>query len=886
MSIRTIFKKHFNSNKSLIFLLPIILLLVIILTFQNCGTDSPLDLSSTSKSSDAQHQNCESISLASSSTSTSSSSSTTTQFTISYDIGGIVAYLPASPNIKEDQFSINTKATLESKHYNPSSNTFKWDILRASIKLVEQQSTTDSKYDYTFTQQGAYDISAWAYQDSSQLTEMSKRLVIGDECYRGDILRIVLKDGSLTAGGEATFELKKVWKFFDINWKITLPSGNIIQKTSQAVIVDLSSESAGTMEIEVSAIAPKDTACLTYRKKTNIQITSDQQPHFNPHVIKVPPTKNSIMALENNDILKYKRPSDGLQKLHLNIYNSKKCAFRVDKNTESKANAGGISCKGEIDIGLGSDVLCKESTITLWGTTKEDINILKSSGACDAKNTKEVSENSDILKKQYYNYCAKGCDFCYFGPVDRRPGHHNCRASEQPICNGGAYNVSESGGGGNRDGDSTTSANGDGDSPSAPPPPNDTRVNSTDGQCGSFANSCYHGTLTGQKVTGTSYTWYCVGSNSGHRTNTAECSISKFQAQLGQCDQAYENGCSKGVAVDIQDTHNHYRWQCVSLDGTHVAHCSIEKEQISQGPPEDGECGSSRGSCSSGEQSYASDTPTHWRWRCSGINGGRSAPDTCKIPREASCDETEKYGCSRGSSSTERGSTEDTYTWKCKSDSVTSDQCEFSKSDYFDGECDNSVKRGCAKGKASFYHPGSDATYYYWQCKGSGGGSSTRACKIERDQEDGDCGSSCGSCLAGFAAYTRNTSTACTWTCQGIAGGEDDECSVASRAECGPYQGQCTVGTSEDLPDTSTHYKWKCTTSGGTDYCDDEIPVTVTPVTTTPATLPPTGQGPQCGSTENVCLTGSPQDTVDTPSHYQWTCSVGSSSTPCSIAKD
>ena len=92
----------------------------------------------------------------------------------------------------------------------------------------------------------------------------------------------------------------------------------------------------------------------------------------------------------------------------------------------------------------------------------------------------------------------------------------------------------------------------------------------------------------------------------------------------GSCDNSIQNGCISGVANDsaITDTDTHYRWHCEGLNGGNTqTNC---QKQILQGII-NGVCDNSkRNSCTYGtaDDSALEDTETHYRWQCIGTGGG------------------------------------------------------------------------------------------------------------------------------------------------------------------------------------------------------------------------------------------------------------------------
>lgn len=103
------------------------------------------------------------------------------------------------------------------------------------------------------------------------------------------------------------------------------------------------------------------------------------------------------------------------------------------------------------------------------------------------------------------------------------------------------------------------------------------------------------------------------------------------------------------------------------IDGEGQAICH-DVRTVSAYLKEDGSCGSTRFTCSSGviNTGYYTDTTTQYRWRCDGLNGGtNSGACTSNIPVDGVCGTTH-YTCDSGTSNSSAFTdTASEYRWQC-----------------------------------------------------------------------------------------------------------------------------------------------------------------------------------------------------------------------------
>ena len=366
---------------------------VLLLTFQNCRMDDLIETSLDGSKSAGE---------------------------ISYDVGQIVEIDPTDDSFTEDRLlPANSDITFKIVNVDPVSDSYKWTIKRGFDYVVTDASTNKDTYQTSFSNFGSHDIFAISYQSTEVKTRASKRVVVGSSCSLNDILEIELLSESAASfkvgdSGSATFSLKDSTNFSSIQWKATLPSGQVItneeeeeeeeEEDTDTFEIDLSSESTGTLVVQVSAIVissddsnSSENECLTYRKKEFV-VGSNVTPYFNPLSF-TDGVKNIPLTLENNDIYKYERP-DSDRYLQIEVLNANSCQYQINNGTQVNFNCSGDSIK----IPSSTGTSCIGEVVTLLASNNQ--------GATHSQS--------------YYYYCAEDGDYCYFGLSNAKPGHHEC----------------------------------------------------------------------------------------------------------------------------------------------------------------------------------------------------------------------------------------------------------------------------------------------------------------------------------------------------------------------------------------------------------------------------------------------------------------------------
>ena len=339
-----------------------------------------------------------------------------------------------------------------------------------------------------------------------------------------------------------------------------------------------------------------------------------------------------------------------------------------------------------------------------------------------------------------------------------------------------------------------------------------------DGACSTTVDACTRGDPRQQDDNSTHYKWQCVGSNGG---STDTCQNPK-PAIHGVCDNTRKSICTAGNFNELIDNSTHYRWECGGINGGGTDQC---QKLIPQPPlpspaqPENGACGSEVDTCTAGENVDISDSSTHYRWECRGINGGSNAPQ-CQIP--------------------------------------------IPPQQRVDGACGTTVD--VCTGGSTLQQKDDNSTHYRWQCVGSNGGE-TAQCQslIPTPRVDGACGTTVDACTGGRFLQQDDTSTRLKWQCVGSNGGENISCEleIINGACHNTVVDDCTGGTLQQKDDSSTHYRWQCVGSHGGGIAQCQIPI------------PPQRVDGACGTTVDACTRGDPRQQDDSSTQYKWEC-VGS----------
>ena len=564
-----------------------------------------------------------------------------------------------------------------------------------------------------------------------------------------------------------------------------------------------------------------------------------------------------------------KEPTNSGPYLQVEVLHADTCSYQVNEDDETS-----FTCdSGSIDISLNSGTGCNETVINL---------------SASSSNSQEEAEI-----QTYYNFCPEDGDYCYFGPSDERQGYHLCSSK---IPN-------------ERDPDSDQSSR---------------RANfeqdPANGRCGDNNNECPIGELQDVSDTDTHYQWQCVGINGGatadcekripidgvcDNTQRNSCSAGEADDEAiadnttyykwaceglydgttandcqirkpidGVCDNSQRNGCSTGDPDDavIADTETHYRWHCEGLHGGTTA-TGCQRELPPQ--PVNGACNNSqRNACTSGNPSDSaiSDTSTHYRWHCLGLNGGTTAED-CQIARPVNgvCNNSKRNGCSVGTPDANAISDTNTYyRWHCVGlrGGNTATSCQIEKP--VNGACNNSVRNGCSTGTPDANAISDTNTYYRWHCVGLHGGNTATSCQIEKPV-NGACNNSVrNGCSNGTpdANAISDTNTYYRWHCIGLHGGNTaTSCQIEKpvNGACNnSVRNGCTVGTPSPISDSLTHHRWHCEGLHGGDTVENcQIVIPPDPV-----------NGTCDNSVKNGCSLGTANDAAisDTGTHYRWHC--------------
>jgi hypothetical protein len=155
--------------------------------------------------------------------------------------------------------------------------------------------------------------------------------------------------------------------------------------------------------------------------------------------------------------------------------------------------------------------------------------------------------------------------------------------------------------------------------------------NIVNGDCGTNVDACNAGTFYNVIDTGTQALWNCIGSNGG---TTDNCSKEILVPIDGECDNSSKNSCDFGVSIPLPDdnVNNLWKWKCKGTDGGLTVNCSMTIPLV----PVHGFCDSIKYQCLSGTVSIFDDSPTQYRWSCVGSGGGITSPDCfAEIPPTA-----------------------------------------------------------------------------------------------------------------------------------------------------------------------------------------------------------------------------------------------------------
>lgn len=102
------------------------------------------------------------------------------------------------------------------------------------------------------------------------------------------------------------------------------------------------------------------------------------------------------------------------------------------------------------------------------------------------------------------------------------------------------------------------------------------------------------------------------------------CGSTPTQPVNGQCGTS-KDSCASGDFVDATDTATDYKWQCNGKNGGTSVACSLKKPTQSV----NGKCGTTKNTCALWDFVDVADTLAEAKWQCNGKNGGSSV--ACSI---------------------------------------------------------------------------------------------------------------------------------------------------------------------------------------------------------------------------------------------------------------
>lgn len=97
------------------------------------------------------------------------------------------------------------------------------------------------------------------------------------------------------------------------------------------------------------------------------------------------------------------------------------------------------------------------------------------------------------------------------------------------------------------------------------------------------------------------------------------CGSTPTQPVNGQCGTS-KDSCASGDFVDATDTATDYKWQCNGKNGGSSVACSLKKPTQSV----NGKCGTTKNTCALWNFVDVADTLAEAKWQCNGKNGGTS----------------------------------------------------------------------------------------------------------------------------------------------------------------------------------------------------------------------------------------------------------------------
>ena len=861
---------------------------------------------------------------------------------INYKIGDILQVDITSEEPIENQFlPINSDIKFKFSGADPDSDSYKWTIQRGFDSIKTDDPTTVDTYQTKFSKLGTYDISANAYHSTNLKTRASKRFVVGESCSPGDILEIeLLSENAATfkigASGYAVFALRDGANFTSIKWKVTLPSGQVIEneEDTDTLEVDLSSEgNNGALVVEVSATSTdtSKTECLTYRKKEVI-VTSNTRPYFNPLSF-TDGRSNIPVTLENNDVYKYERPETN-RFVQIEVVNANSCRYQINDT-----NPIDFNCDGEsIEISSSLDTSCVNNTITILASNNQ--------GEADTKS--------------YYNYCPLDSGYCYFGLTNAKQSQYTCpiellsqnrdTLELDPAAGrcGTAENTCQIG----QPQDTQDTAThyqwqclgiGGGSTidcqaqiPSTPSTTTSTTTLTTtppattvQGQCNNNVKyGCASSAAAANKTASGGYDrWHCPGSGTPVGRTATNCQKRiPVQVTCGRCDSYKGNSnasCTAGTFF-LHPGHNttQYRWTCRNNPFPHASSCAGKQEDSctqAKSTTVTGQCNNNikYGCASSTAAINKTVSGGYDRWHCpgSGTPVGNTATNCQKRALQVACGRCGSYkgnsnaSCTAGTFFLHPGHNTTQYRWTCRNNPFPhasscagkqEDSCTQAKSTTVTGQCNNNIKYGCTSSAAATNKTVSGG-YDRWHCPGSGtpvGNTVTNCQKRALQVACGRCGSYKGnsntSCTAGtFFLHPGHNTTQYRWTCRNnpfphassCAGKQEDSC---TQAKSTTVTGQCNNNIKYGC--TSSAAATNKTVSGGYDrwHCPGSGNPAGNTATNCQKAQPPTTQHGQCNNSVKYDCSSSAAATNKTVSggYDRWHCPgsgtpVGNTVTNC-----
>jgi len=229
-----------------------------------------------------------------------------------------------------------------------------------------------------------------------------------------------------------------------------------------------------------------------------------------------------------------------------------------------------------------------------------------------------------------------------------------------------------------------------------------------------------------------------------------------------------------------------------------------------------GQCGSVINSCNLGNLIDVVDTPTQFRWSCSGVNGGSTV--SCFVDTQIS---SYAAACGKQINDCYSGNfldvtdTTNQYRWNCRSaNKKKTVSCSLYKAK--DGVCGK--LNSCLSG--NYTSLPNSITHYKWKCLGINGGKSAEChtlapCGLTNDAP-------VNMCNGGKLVDIPDTNCLSIWRCEKfIDTGWDYVCHKAKvfNGICGVIKNTCTSGIFSDMVDTKNQHRWYCkgcNKSGGT----------------------------------------------------------------------